>query len=73
MIDTIKMVTDDGDKMIIFAQFEDLIQRISKTLEDNGIKTVQVKGRLEEQVKRLKPFQAENSSKNDPPVLLLRM
>lgn len=73
MIDTIKMVTDKGDRMIIFAQFDDLIQRISETMEDNGIKTVQVKGRVEEQVKRLKPFQAETPLKNDPLVLLLRM
>ena len=73
MIQTIKGIIADGDRMIIFAQFDDLIERIAQTMKCNGIQTVQVKGRVEEQVKRLKPFQTESPTKGDPSVLLLKM
>jgi SNF2 family DNA or RNA helicase len=73
MIQTIKGIIADGDRMIIFAQFDDLIERIAQTMKRNGIQTVQVKGRVEEQVKRLKPFQTDSPTKGDPSVLLLKM
>mmetsp|Transcript_5343 Transcript_5343/g.5881 ORF Transcript_5343/g.5881 Transcript_5343/m.5881 type:complete len:626 (-) Transcript_5343:87-1964(-) len=73
MIQTIQGIIADGDRMIIFAQFDDLIERIAQTMKRNGIQTVQVKGRVEEQVKRLKPFQAESPKEGEPRVLLLKM
>jgi len=73
MIQTIQGIIAGGDRMIIFAQFDDLIERIAQTMKRNGIETVQVKGRVEEQVKRLKPFQVESPKEGDPRVLLLKM
>lgn len=73
MVKKVNAIIAKGDRMIIFVQFDDLKDRIATTLANNDIKAVQVKGRVEEQVKALLPFQAETPKKGDPHVLLLKM
>lgn len=73
MMKKIKEIIAKGDRMIIFVQFDDLLTRIAETLARNSIKAVQVKGRVEEQVKALLPFQKPEAQKGDPFIILLKM
>lgn len=73
VIRKVREIIKGGDRMILFVQFDDLKERIAQTLKSHGIQAVQVKGRVEDQVKALLPFQEENPKKGDPRVLLLKM
>jgi SNF2 family DNA or RNA helicase len=72
MLEKVKEIISKGERMIIFCQFDDLLSRIAETLARNNIQAVQVKGRVEDQVKALIPFQTE-AKKGAPMVLLLAL
>jgi SNF2 family DNA or RNA helicase len=62
-----------GDRIIVFCQFDDLKEKVVQALQRNGVKSVEVKGSVQKQVKALAPFLKETPAKDDPRVLLLRM
>jgi len=73
MVEKVKEVISNGDRMVIFVQFDDLKDRIAKILSSNDIKAVEVKGTVKQVEKALDPFQKESPKKGDPRVLLLKM
>lgn len=69
----IKEIIDGEDRIIIFVQFDDLKDKVIEALDRNEIKSVQVKGTVDKQVKALAPFVKPTPAKSDPRVLLLKM
>lgn len=61
------------DRVIVFVQFDDLKQKVAEALEHRKVKTLQVKGTVQQQVKSLDVVQKETPDKDDPRVLLLTM
>jgi SNF2 family DNA or RNA helicase len=73
IVDKIKQLVQDGDRVIVFVQFDDLKEKVSEALQDGGVKSLQVKGTVQQQVKALNILQKEIPDKDDPRVLLLKM
>lgn len=68
-----KELVDGGDRVIIFAQFDDLKAKVAEALLGSGVKSLQVKGSVSAQMKTLDILQKETPGKDDPRVLLLTM
>merc|ERR1712150_233865 len=68
-----EIVTKKEERVLIFVQFKDLKEKVAQALESHGVKTLQVKGNVQSQVKSLDVMQKEVSGKHDPKVLLLTM
>merc|ERR1712141_500475 len=74
IVETVKeIVTKKEERVLIFVQFRDLKEKVAQALESHGVKTLQVKGTVQTQVKSLDVMQKEVSGKNDTKVLLLTM
>lgn len=66
-------IISQGDKLIIFCQFDDLKATVSETLKESGIRSLEVKGTTEKMVETVSVFQKETTSHEDPCVLILKM
>ena len=73
IVDKVRTVVRDGDRVIVFVQFDDLKQKVSEALLNRGVKSLQVTGRVQEQTKTIDILQKETPDKDDPRVLLLTM
>ena len=73
IVDKVKSIVNNNDRCIVFVQFQDLKDKIAEALENNGIKSLQVKGTVNQQIKALDVMQKEVPGKDDPRVLLLTM
>lgn len=73
IVKNVKSIVKDGDRVILFVQFQDLKDIVAEALESNGVKTLQVKGTVNQQIKALSILQKEIPDKKDPRVLLLTM
>ena len=73
IIKNVKSIVARNDRVIVFAQFQDLKEKVSEALESVGVKTLQVKGTVNQQIKALSILQKEVPDKKDPRVLLLTM
>jgi hypothetical protein len=73
IVDKVKEVVANGDRAIVFSQFDDLKKKIGEALLDSGIKSLEVQGTVQKQVKTLDILQKETPAKDDPRVLLLTM
>ena len=73
IVKKIKELVEQGDRVIVFVQFQDLKEKVADSLEDRGVKALQVKGSISQQIKALDVLQKEVPSKEDPRVLLLTM
>jgi len=71
--ESIKELVDNGDRVLVFVQFKDLKEKVAEALESSGVKTLQVKGTVQTQIKILSIMQKETISKSDPRCLLLTM
>jgi len=69
----IKGLVADGDRVLVFVQFKDLKEKVAEALESVGVKTLQVKGTVQNQIKALSVMQKEVPSHGDPKCLLLTM
>ena len=69
----IRGLVKGGDRVLVFVQFKDLKQKVAEALESSGVKTLQVKGTVQTQIKALSVMQKEVPSKGDPKCLLLTM
>lgn len=73
IVDKVKEVVANGDRAIVFSQFDDLKKKIGEALLDSGVKSLEVEGTVQKQVKTLDILQKETPAKDDPRVLLLTM
>jgi hypothetical protein len=73
IVKKIKELVEQGDRVIVFVQFQDLKEKVADSLEERGVKALQVKGTTSQQVKALDVLQKEKVAKDDPRVLLLTM
>lgn len=73
LVQKTKDIISQGDKLIIFCQFDDLKATVSETLKASGIRSLEVKGSTEKMVDTVSVFQKEKPSKDDPQVLILKM
>ena len=73
IVKAVKGLVADGDRVLVFVQFKDLKAKVAEALEADGIKTLQVKGTVQTQIKSLDVMQKDELAKNDPRVLLLTM
>jgi hypothetical protein len=73
IVDKVKEVVANGDRAIVFAQFDDLKKKIGEALLDSGVKSLEVEGTVQKQIKTLDILQKETPAKDDPRVLLLTM
>jgi SNF2 family DNA or RNA helicase len=69
----VQKLVSDGDRVIVFVQFDDLKRKVAEALLDSGVKTLQVAGTVQQQTKALDILQKETPEKGDPRVLLLTM
>lgn len=61
------------DRVIVFVQFSSLKKKVAEVLEKNGVKTLQVRGTVQQQIKALDIMQKEVPDQNDPRTLILTM
>jgi len=73
IVEKVNQLVRDGDRVIVFAQFDDLKEKVEQALLDSGVKSLQVKGTVQQQIKTLDILQKETPAKDDPRVLLLTM
>jgi len=73
IVDKVKSLVDNDDRVIIFVQFKDLKAKVSEALSSKGVKNVMVQGTFSQQIKSLDFMQKDNLSPGDPRVLLLTM
>ncbi|GMI05451.1 hypothetical protein TrVE_jg4580 [Triparma verrucosa] len=73
IVKSVKKLIDAGDRVLVFVQFKDLKQKVAEALEAKGVKTLQVKGTVQTQIKSLDVMQKEVPAANDPRCLLLTM
>jgi len=73
IVTQVKKLVSDDDRVIVFVQFQDLKDKVAEALSKYGVKTLQVKGTVQQQVKALDVLQKEQPDKHDPRVLLLTM
>lgn len=73
VVEKVKKVTESGDRLIIFCQFDDLKGKIQEALDTSGILSLQVNGSVDKQTKAVSIFQKAKPSKDDPKVLILKM
>ena len=73
IVTKVKSIVKNDDRCIVFVQFQDLKDKIGEALENNGVKSLQVKGTVNQQIKALDVMQKEVPGKDDPRVLLLTM
>jgi hypothetical protein len=73
IVEKVKELLDGDDRVIVFVQFRDLKDKVAEALEDYGVRTLQVKGSVNKQIKALDVLQKEKPDKNDPRCLLLTM
>jgi len=73
IVKVVKKLIDNGDRVLVFVQFKDLKQKVADALESKGVKTLQVKGTVQTQIKALDVMQKETPAANDPRCLLLTM
>ena len=73
IIAKVKDIIDEGDRAIVFVQFDDLKESVARALESAQVKTLQVKGSVKHQAKVLEIFQKDKPSNSDPKILLLKM
>ena len=73
IVNKVKTIVKDEERCILFVQFQDLKDKIAEALENNGVKSLQVKGSVNQQIKALDVMQKEVPGKEDPRVLLLTM
>ena len=73
IVKKIKELVEKGDRVIVFVQFQDLKEKVAESLVDRGVKALQVKGTISQQVKALDVLQKELPAIDDPRVLLLTM
>ena len=73
IVDKIAQLVHDGDRVIVFVQFDDLEDKVSEALQKSGVKSLRVKGTVQQQVQALNVLQKEIPDKEDPRVLLLKM
>ena len=73
IVNKVKAIVKDEERCILFVQFQDLKDKIAEALENNGVKSLQVKGSVNQQIKALDVMQKEVPGKDDPRVLLLTM
>lgn len=73
IVDKITQLVHDGDRVIVFVQFDDLEDKVSEALQSIGVKSLRVKGTVQQQVQALNLLQKEIPGKDDPRVLLLKM
>jgi len=73
LVTKVKTLVEEGDRVLIFVQFADLKDTVAEALECNGVRTLQVKGSVGQQVKALSVMQNTDLAEGDPRVLLLTM
>ena len=73
IVKKVKSLVEDNDRVLVFVQFKDLKAKVAEALEADGVKTLQVKGTVQTQIKSLDVMQKDVLDKNDPRVLLLTM
>jgi len=73
IVKNVKSIVKQNDRVIVFVQFQDLKEKVAEALERVGVKTLQVKGTVNQQIKSLSILQKEVPDKKDPRVLLLTM
>ena len=73
IVKKVKSLVKDGDRVIVFVQFDDLKKTVKEALELSDVPALQVKGTVQQQTKSLSILQKEVPGKNDPRVLLLTM
>jgi hypothetical protein len=75
IVEKVKEVTrtKNGDRAIVFCQFDDLTKKVATALEESGVKTKTLGNDVRSQVKTVSLFQKEHPAKDDPRVLLLKM
>jgi len=73
IVDKVKSIVKNDDRCIIFVQFQDLKDKIGEALKNSGVKSLQVRGTVNQQIKALDVMQKEEPGKDDPRVLLLTM
>lgn len=73
VVEKVKNIVNEGERVIVFVQFDDLKQIVSEALLEHGVLSLQVKGAVQQQVKALSVLQKEKPDKNDPKVILLKM
>ena len=62
------------ERILVFVQFPDLMQKVADALDDAGIKALQVKGSVYQKTGALDQFQVdEELKKGDPRVLMLNL
>jgi len=61
------------DRVIVFVQFSSLKKKVAEVLEKNGVKTLQVRGTVQQQIKALDIMQKEVPDRSDPRTLILTM
>jgi SNF2 family DNA or RNA helicase len=62
-----------GDRIIVFCQFDDLKNKVGEAFKDSKIEALQLNGPVSRQIKTVSIFQKENPDKKDARVLLLKM
>ena len=73
IVEEVKGMVDGGDRVLVFVQFKDLKEKVAEALEERRVKTLQVKGTVQTQIKALDVMQKDNPSPSDPKCLLLTM
>jgi SNF2 family DNA or RNA helicase len=67
------IIEKEGDRLLIFCQFDDLKDKVKEALTCSDIKSLEVKGTVTQQISTLSIFQKDKPDKSDPRVLLLKM
>ena len=73
VVQKVKKLVGDGDRVIVFVQFKDLKMKVSEALSAMGVKNVMVQGSFTQQIKSLDFMQKDKLDSKDPRVLLLTM
>jgi SNF2 family DNA or RNA helicase len=73
VVEKVKEIIDEDDRLIVFCQFDDLKDKVRKALKEAGVASLQVEGNVQRRVKALSIFQKDKPAKDDPRVLVLKM
>jgi SNF2 family DNA or RNA helicase len=73
IVDKVDNLVSNGDRVIVFVQFDDLKQIVADALLAREVLSIQVKGSVQQQVRALGVLQKEKPDKQDPKVILLKM
>lgn len=73
VVSKVQEILADGDRTIIFYQFDNLCEKITDALDEAHLKWLQVEKNVNKAIKTVQVFQQAKPCKDDPKILLLKM